>query len=185
MFIQIIRSLDKIKPQKNIESSDLLDILKSFNDYGNRFPTAIEVQEAFQSSILSNKQAGAILYIIALKDIDSEYSDTKTLSSKSFSVEHIMPKKWEENWSDENLDELSRFKRKQKILTMGNLTLITKNLNSKLRNQSWESKKQTLREFSSLKMTTSFLNHENWNEEAITERAELLCKKALEIWNIE
>ena len=185
LFIQIIRSLDKIKIQKNIESYDLLDILKSFKDFGNRLPTTIEVQEAFQSSVLSNKQAGAILYIIALKDIDSEYSDTKTLSSKSFSVEHMMPKKWEENWSDESLDELSRFKRKQKILTMGNLTLITKNLNSKLRNQSWESKKQTLSEFSSLKMTTSFLNHENWNEESITERGELLCRKALEIWNIE
>ena len=184
LFIQIIRSLDKIKMEKKIDSNDLLEILKSFTDFGNRMPTKLEVQEAFQNSILSNKQAGAILYTIALKDIDSEYSDTKTLSSKSFSVEHMMPKKWEENWSDVDLDDLSKFKRKQKILTIGNLTLITKNLNSKLRNQSWVNKKQTLKEYSSLKMTTSFLELDTWDEESISDRANQLCQKALEIWSV-
>lgn len=184
LFIQIIRSLDKIKMEKKIDSNDLLEILKSFADFGNRMPTKLEVQEAFQNSILSNKQAGAILYTIALKDIDSEYSDTKTLSSKSFSVEHMMPKKWEENWSDVDLDDLSKFKRKQKILTIGNLTLITKNLNSKLRNQSWVNKKQTLKEYSSLKMTTSFLELDTWDEESISDRANQLCQKALEIWSV-
>lgn len=184
LFIQIIRSLDKIKMEKKIDSNDLLEILKSFTDFGNRMPTKLEVQEAFQNSILSNKQAGAILYTIALKDIDSEYSDTKTLSSKSFSVEHMMPKKWEENWSDVDLNDLSKFKRKQKILTIGNLTLITKNLNSKLRNQSWVNKKQTLKEYSSLKMTTSFLELDTWDEESISDRANQLCQKALEIWSV-
>lgn len=184
LFIQIIRSLDKIKMEKKIDSNDLLEILKSFADFGNRMPTKLEVQEAFQNSILSNKQAGAILYTIALKDIDSEYSDTKTLSSKSFSVEHMMPKKWEENWSDVDLNDLSKFKRKQKILTIGNLTLITKNLNSKLRNQSWVNKKQTLKEYSSLKMTTSFLELDTWDEESISDRAKQLCQKALEIWSV-
>ena len=185
LFIQIMRSLDKIKPERKIESSDLLDILKSFNEFGNRLPTKVEVKEAFHTNVLSNKQAGAILYIIALKDIDSEYSDTKTLSSNSFSVEHMMPKKWEENWSESNFDELSKFKRNQKILTIGNLTLITKNLNSKLRNQSWANKKLPLKEYSSLKMTRSFLELEKWDEESISERANQLCDKALEIWNVE
>ena len=185
LFIQIIRSLDKIKSERKIEASDLIDILKSFNEFGNRFPTKVEVEEAFHTSVLSNKQAGAILYIIALKDIDSEYSDTKTLSSNSFSVEHMMPKKWEENWSESNFDELSKFKRNQKILTIGNLTLITKNLNSKLRNQSWANKKLPLKEYSSLKMTRSFLELEKWDEESISERANQLCDKALEIWNVE
>ena len=98
---------------------------------------------------------------------------------------NLINKKWEENWSESNLDELSKFKRNQKILTIGNLTLITKNLNSKLRNQSWANKKQPLKEYSSLKMTRSFLELEKWDEESISERANQLCHKALEIWNIE
>jgi uncharacterized protein with ParB-like and HNH nuclease domain len=187
LFIQIIRALekpiDKEDPSSvDISSAHLREILASFTEFGNRFPTDLEVKEAFKSSVLSNKQAGELLFIIALKDLDSEYSDSKTLSSKSFSVEHMMPKKWEENWGEPDFDELAKYKRKQKLLTLGNLTLITKNLNSKLRNQAWDDKKKTLKEYSSLKMTTAFLDKEQWNEDTIEERADLLATKAIDIW---
>lgn len=187
LFIQIIRALDKPKDKEDPDSADissihLLKILSSYTEFGNRFPTEIEVHEAFHKSVISNKQASEILYLIALKDIDSEYSDSKTLSSKSFSVEHMMPKKWEEHWTEYDFDELAKYKRSQKLLTLGNLTLITKNLNSKLRNQAWVDKKKTLKDYSSLKMTTAFLEKEQWNENTIEERANLLGSKALEIW---
>ena len=187
IFIQIIRSLDKPKLKDDptsidISSKHLLEILSSFTEFGNRFPTELEIQEAFQRSIISNKQAGEILYLIALKDIDSEYSDSKTLSSKSFSVEHMMPKKWEENWKESDFNELDKFNRNQKLLTLGNLTLVTKNLNSKLRNQAWSAKKKTLKEYSSLKITTAYLDKEEWNHKTIEKRAILLCEKALNIW---
>ncbi len=187
LFIQIIRALEKPTDKEDptsvdISSPHLREILASFTEFGNRFPTELEIKEAFKSSVLSNKQAGELLFIIALKDMDSEYSDSKTLSSKSFSVEHMMPKKWEENWGEPEFDELAKYKRNQKLLTLGNLTLITKNLNSKLRNQAWIDKKKTLKEYSSLKMTTAFLDKEQWNENTIEERANLLATKAIEIW---
>ncbi|MFD0863054.1 DUF262 domain-containing protein [Sungkyunkwania multivorans] len=187
LFIQIIRALEKPIDKEgptsvDISSTHLREILASFTEFGNRFPTELEIKEAFKGSVLSNKQAGELLFIIALKDLDSEYSDSKTLSSKSFSVEHMMPKKWEENWGEPDFDELAKYKRKQKLLTLGNLTLITKNLNSKLRNQAWEDKKKTLKEYSSLKMTTAFLDKEQWNEDTIEERANLLATKAIDIW---
>lgn len=187
LFIQIIRALEKPiekddRDSVDISSAHLREILASYTEFGNRFPTELEIKQAFKSSVLSNKQAGELLYIIALKDLDSEYSDSKTLSSKSFSVEHMMPKKWEENWAEPDFDELAKYKRKQKLLTLGNLTLITKNLNSKLRNQAWDDKKNTLKEYSSLKMTTAFLDKEHWNESTIEERANLLATKAIDIW---
>jgi uncharacterized protein with ParB-like and HNH nuclease domain len=187
LFIQIIRAIEKPTDKEDPSSVDicstqLREILACFTEFGNRFPTELEIKEAFKGSVLSNKQAGELLFIIALKDLDSEYSDSKTLSSKSFSVEHMMPKKWEENWGEPEFDELAKYKRNQKLLTLGNLTLITKNLNSKLRNQAWADKKKTLKEYSSLKMTTAFLDKEQWNENTIEERANLLATKAIEIW---
>lgn len=187
LFIQIIRALEKPMDKEDpnsvdISSNHLREILASFTEFGNRFPTELEIKEAFKVSVLSNKQAGELLFIIALKDMDSEYSDSKTLSSKSFSVEHMMPKKWVENWGEQEFDELAKYKRNQKLLTLGNLTLITKNLNSKLRNQAWADKKKTLKEYSSLKMTTAFLDKEQWNENTIEERANLLATKAIKIW---
>ena len=187
IFIQIIRAFEKPineddENSKEVSSKRLKEIIDSFTLDTNRFPTEIEVKKAFHECVLSNKQAGEILYIIALKDIDSEYSDSKTLSSKSFSVEHMMPKKWEEHWYDASLDDLGKYQRNQKLKTFGNLTLITKNLNSKLRNQAWANKKATLKEYSSLKMTTAFLGLDNWDENQIIQRANLLAEKAIAIW---
>lgn len=187
LFIQIIRALekpiDKNDPSSiDISSAHLRKILNSYDEPGNRLPTKTEIKEAFHNSILSNKQAGEILYLIALKDFDSEYGDSKTLSSQSFSVEHIMPKKWEENWFEPDFDELDKYERNQKLLTLGNLTLTTKNLNSKLRNQAWKDKKKTLKDYSSLKITTDFLNKKYWNEKSIRQRANLLSEKAIQIW---
>lgn len=185
LFLQIIRALEKSPEEGEKEhtySERLASIINGFVDESNKKPSANDVKKAFQEQVLSNKQAGEILYIIALKDIASDYSDNKSLSSKSFSVEHIMPKKWQENWNDDSFSELDVFRRNQKLKTLGNLTLITKNLNSKLRNQSWADKKETLEEYSSLRMTTAFLEKEDWDEETIIERAEHLAEKALGIW---
>jgi uncharacterized protein with ParB-like and HNH nuclease domain len=187
IFIQIIRAFEKPineedETSKEVTATRLKQILESFTESSNRYPTEDEIKKAFHENVLSNKQAGEILYIIALKDIDSEYSDSKTLSSTSFSVEHMMPKQWEEHWNDNTLDELAKYQRNQKLKTFGNLTLITKNLNSKLRNQAWITKKATLKEYSSLKMTTAFLELDNWDESQIIQRANMLANKAIAIW---
>lgn len=181
LFIQIIRQLDK---NATASSDSILEIIKGFTENSNRLPSQDEVRKAFHEVHLSNKQAGEILYVIALKDIASEYSDTKTLSSKSFSVEHILPRKWEENWNHTPMNELEKYQRNQKLYTLGNLTLITKNLNSKLTNQAWEEKKGTLREFSSLRMTTAYLDEPIWDENTIIKRANHLAEKAINIWQL-
>jgi hypothetical protein len=68
---------------------------------------------------------------------------------------------------------------------MGNLTLITKRLNSKLSNSGWKEKKKVLKDFSKLKLTTDYLDHDSWNESSIAERADYLSNKAIEIWKVE
>ena len=181
LFLQIMRQLEKAE---SINASVLSTILQGFEKDTNRLPDRDEVRNAFKEVHLSNKQAGEILYIIALKDIYSEYSDNKTLSSKAFSIEHIMPKKWKKNWNSNNLNELEEHKRNQIIKTLGNLTLITKNLNSKLKNQAWQNKIETLKKYSSLKITTNYLDKSNWDEQTIMERADNLANKALEIWKL-
>jgi len=181
LFIQIIRALDKIQ---EVTVNDIKAILKNYDDDTNRIPSKHEIIGAFKNSKLSNKQANEILFIIALKDIDTNFNDIKKLSANSYSVEHMMPKKWEENWNSVQLDDLQRYHRNQKLLTLGNLTLITRNLNSKLKNDAWENKKKTLKEYSSLKITTDYLSFDEWNENRIEQRAEDLAQKAIDIWKI-
>ena len=93
-----------------------------------------------------------------------------------------MPVKWEENWNDANMDEVQKLKRNLSLRTLGNLTLVNKRLNSKMSNAAWTEKKELLRRFSSLKITTDYLNTETWNEEAIAKRANDLGESALKVW---
>ena len=92
-----------------------------------------------------------------------------------------MPKKWSQNWYKE-LSPEEIFNRDKTLLTLGNLTIITKNLNSKLRNSSWLNKRGVLNQYSSLPLTTKYTSLENWDEDSIKIRANDLADLALTIW---
>ena len=93
-----------------------------------------------------------------------------------------MPKKWETHWSDVGMTEEAREDRERHILTLGNLTLVTKRLNSKLKNDAWPGKRETLRQFSSLRMTTQYLDLEKWREDSIRGRGSDFAAEAITIW---
>lgn len=182
VFVQIMNDLKDIP---NFDASDLAAILLDFTETTNRFPSDEEMKEAVVKVSPSNKHAREILFILALKSIDHAYSDARKLNVYNFSVEHMMPKQWEENWEEPEFTELDKNRRWYALRTLGNLTLITKNLNSKLRNAGWKEKRKTLAEYSTLKMTTDYLNHEEWNEEYIDKRTSALVESALSIWQIQ
>lgn len=181
LFVQIIQALEK---KQTWDIQDLKGLLTGFDKDTNRNPADQKIREAFENKNQFNRQAKEILFLIALKGLDNNYSDNKKLASKSFSVEHIMPKKWAQNWKHDHLNDLQKHQRNEKLKTMGNLTLITKNLNSKLRNQAWKDKRNTLKEYSSIKITRDYLELPEWDENTIDNRAKDLATRALEIWSI-
>lgn len=179
LFIAIIRDWKK---SDKLNANSLSSILESFTEDSNLFPTDEIFLDKFNSNHLYNAYAKEILYCILLKMIDSPLDDVRKISSSSFSVEHILPKKWEENWSEPEFTDEEKQLRKHLLLTLGNLTLVTGNLNSKMKNSSWEKKKKILKEYSKLKITTKYLDVEKWCESTIIERGKELFNVALEIW---
>ena len=172
LFISIIQKLDKVNKEGNVINTALFkDIFTSFTEYTNIFPRNIDFEDSFRKSHLSNQNAREILFSIALFQKNSPYHDTSKLSSSSFSVEHILPGKWQQHWNNPALDDKGIFARNKALKTLGNLTLVTKRLNSKLTNDPWEKKKETLQKYSSLSMTTDYLSLQVWNEETISLRA--------------
>ncbi|SHF76513.1 Uncharacterized conserved protein, contains ParB-like and HNH nuclease domains [Flavobacterium fontis] len=179
LFISIIKSVKGNLITTVFEA--LQNTLLSYTEDTNRFPDDSDVKNAFANSILSNQHAKETLYIIALYQVKTVLNDVTVLSSNSFSVEHMMPKKWEQNWGTLNSQEEINH-RNYKLLTFGNLTIITKNLNSKLRNSAWSNKKTVLQQYSSLPLTTQYTALDEWNESTINQRAEDLETIALQIW---
>lgn len=179
IFIQIIKSLEDSKP---LTGNSLENILKTFAEDSNRFPDDSEFEAAFSESNLSNINAREILFCIALYQLNNGYADVNTLSSASYSLEHILPQKWETNWAVAGAGEEFNQARNKKLKTLGNLTLVTRQLNSKMKNAPWADKKDYLKQYSTLKITTNYLDLAEWDESSIDTRAGDLSEAALAIW---
>lgn len=103
-----------------------------------------------------------------------------------YAIEHVMPRKWAAHWppaegfrSDADRDQL--------IHTIGNLTLLTGKLNSKVSNGPWlgpDGKRQGLEGHDVLLLNRELLraNRDAWTDAAIRGRSEELAKLILAIW---
>ena len=180
---------DKLINNRVLSKQEFLDYIEKRDDKVNFLPTDEELEKGFNTSILINKQSAGILYLIESK-IRNEKDSTALLGINKYSLEHLMPKKWRNNW-DKLSSKESEINRDRKLLTLGNLTIITQSLNSSIRDSKWEdklkgkNKKGGLIEYSGgLKTISQFLEYSKWDEKAIEERALFLYEKAKQIWKI-
>lgn len=183
LFIQMINKLEEARSKTgevNIQS--LAEVIRGFDDPTNIMPTDGDFEAAFKSEILSNQNAREILFLLALYQVSTELADMPRLSLGNYSVEHMMPIKWEANWLDREMNVQEKADRNWKLKTLGNLTLVTKRLNSTMQNSAWPDKKQHLKKNSSLRMTVDYLDQEKWDERCIDERAGQLASDARKIW---
>ncbi len=68
------------------------------------------------------------------------------------------------------------------IQTIGNLTLLTQQLNSTESNGPWKLKKGALLKYSKLLMNSHVQDEEVWDEKAIMKRGMLIAEKAKLLW---
>lgn len=152
---------------------------------------------------LKNKQAILILFLLELEQINKK-NDVQSLEY-IYSLEHIMPRDWQKNWSFSNVkpvDSLGALitdslmaenNRKRSINSLGNMTLITKNFNSSLKNKSFEEKMNGNKKHdgytkhSSLMITKKIIEEYNagktiWNEQRIFDRLNYLIIDIKNIW---
>ena len=131
------------------------------------------------------------------------WNEDKTLQYK-YQLEHIMPQKWEENWSnvdyvDENgnvlpKDESSKKARYVKIYSLGNMTLLNGRLNASISNNNFNNKmegvgkKKGIKKYSTLSVTKDDLvekiygENKTWNEQTIAEREADLGDEIVSLW---
>ena len=192
---------------------------KNYNKYCKEFiknpPSIIteKLRETTDDDILnglkriSNKNASLLLFWVELyrRNKDNKY-DTKELKF-TYSLEHIMPQKWEEYWKNipekykpdgsKMTDEETKKDRNEKIYWIGNMTLLRSNLNSALRNHTFEKKmegeggKKGIKAYADLSITKDDIvepydkGDKNWDEDKIEERTNKLGKEIKEIWNFQ
>lgn len=154
----------------------------------NRLPSIQEMVEGFNKSRLINKQAKGVIYLIEAKIRDGSKHATQLLGFDKYSLEHLMPKKWENHWGMPN-PPYTPEERNSKLLTLGNLAIITQSLNASIRDSKWTAKLQGDGKRAGLKKYAEgietigdYLDYLYWDEDTIKERAKYLSDKAISIW---
>ncbi|MCS6292533.1 MAG: DUF262 domain-containing protein [Nitrospira sp.] len=103
-----------------------------------------------------------------------------------YAIEHVMPRKWIAHWPLEGRDEAGR---DRQIHTLGNLTLLTGKLNSKVSNGPWigvGGKKEALEGHDVLILNRELLKKsaDQWTDEAIQVRTRELIDVILQVWPV-
>lgn len=172
-----------------LDADSLLNRLRSGNDATTYIPDDNELQSGFDNSKLVNLQSRGIIYLIESK-IRPEHSSTALLGFDNYSLEHLMPKKWRNNWSPCQTEEEGR-NRDSLLLTLGNLAIIPQALNASIRDGNWQTKKAGKGNKPGLDMCAAglitvydALQKDEWTEGDIKSRADWLCEQAKTIWEL-
>ncbi len=170
---------------------ELKEYIENRSADNNYLPTDDELERGFKYSKLVNKQATGILYFIESKLRNRSLHSTAMLGLKSYSLEHVMPKKWENNWPAV-VTQQEKEDRNGALMTIGNLTIIPSSLNSSIRDSNWEIKKNgtisrpgLIQYASGLETFSQYLVEDIWDESKINHRANFLFDKAKIIWKID
>ncbi len=108
----------------------------------------------------------------------------------SLTIEHLMPQRWNAaDWphpiANISEDEEAQAERAKLINTIGNLTLVTQKVNSRLSNGPWLYKRKKLNDFSVLLMNKRLLDEsdtDRWDDEDIRNRSARMANLCTEIW---
>ena len=180
-------------------------IEKSYNDKLTEIGDEVVKEKLKAIPKNSNKVASLVLFWIELyrRDIDRKF-ETQELKYV-YTLEHVMPQKWEEYWNINACPVLSvatqevitdeeeaKEVRSAAIYELGNMTLLSSNLNSALRNYEFarkitgEKRKKGIKDYASLDITKDIVkiyeNGKSWSEEQIRKRTEGLTKEFFQIW---
>lgn len=102
-----------------------------------------------------------------------------------FPIEHILPQSWKDTWPVSSPDEEAE--RQSHVHRLGNLTLITSSLNSKVSNGPWATKRKALLEHNTIKLTGRLVEQADrvdWDEVSIDQRTDALVGALLKVWPV-
>lgn len=171
-----------------LSANDLFMQLTKSGDATTFMPTDADLKHGFEHSYLVNLQTKGILYFIE-SSIRPSNSATALLGFNNYSLEHMLPKKWRNNWDSCANEELSR-QRDNVLLTLGNLAIIPQSFNSSIRDGNWSTKVKGKGEnkpglekcAAGIATMHDALQKERWDESEIASRANWLFEKAKGIW---
>lgn len=124
------------------------------------------------------------MFLEAIEDRYREATNQPQAPRRGYPIEHILPQKWKDNWPVSGPEE--EIDRSEHLHRLGNLTLLTTPLNSKVSNGPWEEKREGLAKHDTLLLNSQLLSTapEAWDESRIDSRTAMLTDELLALWPV-
>ena len=182
---ELISSLQNVAPTEIADR--LLGHLRRLDVTSTYWPGDDEVRLALTTEPAFRRYPRARLrsYLEAIEDHLRSETGQPQVERAGFPIEHVLPQKWRDNWPVSSPED--ELERQERVHRLGNLTLLTTSLNSKVSNGPWSSKRKALLEHNTIKLTGRLIerteDHE-WDEALIDARTSELVDVLLEIWPV-
>ncbi len=178
-------------------AGDLVETYLAGQTSGSRYwPDDREIREEL-GALLAYRRLGRGRLRMVLEAIEDHlrgWKDEKPglgnerVARGKLAIEHVMPRKWTANWPLTG-GEHSEADRERIVHTLGNLTLLTTRLNSKVSNGPWlgrDGKKEGLEGNDVLFLNRELLKQagDQWTDDAIRVRTRELAEIVIQIWPV-
>ena len=175
-FAQIAKSIsDKTWPPNSDSASSKMptkdDILKKL------YSLMISDEEFINNFKIFNSKKNAVIRYLLRKINNFDINETKIVDdSNRVHVEHILPKKINDEWINFNDEDHETY-----LWRLGNLTLLGQEYNNRAKNKGFDKKKEIYKK-SEIKMTRDLVSIDDWTTFTIVKRQEDFAEIALKIW---
>lgn len=125
------------------------------------------------------------MFLEAIEDHYRAETGQPQVERQGYPIEHILPRSWQDTWPVGTPEDAE--KRQERVHRLGNLTLLTKSLNSKVSNGPWPEKRTALLQHNTITLTgrvVSKTEHREWDEQLIDERTARLIDVILDVWPV-
>ncbi len=191
VFISLLRNLKKAD---HLDRLTLRNLLVGLTGDSARWPDDREFQSAWLSNPVYQKYKDRTRVVMVLEAVNLQMRTKKQEGVENnlhaLTLEHIMPQAWQTHYplpSGLSLEEEinAKAKRENIIHTIGNLTLLTMELNVSVKNGPFLKKHSEITRQSELRLNSDLLNLPQpliWDEDAILNRGQKLFDIACQIW---
>lgn len=175
-FAQIAKSIsDKTWPPNSDSASSKIptkdDILKKL------YSLMVSDEEFINNFRIFNSKKNAVIRYLLRKINNFDINETKIVDdSNRVHVEHILPKKINDEWINFNDEDHETY-----LWRLGNLTLLGQEYNNRAKNKGFDKKKEIYKK-SEIKMTRDLVSIDDWTTFTIIKRQEEFAEIALKIW---
>lgn len=182
---------DLIRVNRDAAADELPDRVRAhlmrLNVSSTYWPGDEEIREALkdEQAYRRFKRGRLRMLLEAAEDRYRVATNQPSVPRRGYPIEHILPQKWSDNWTVEGLE--AEQDRANHVHRLGNLTLLTSSLNSKVSNSAWPTKSAALHQHDTLLMNSRLLASVGdalWDESRIDERTSQLADILLKVWPV-